>query len=549
MLHARRCLSLLAVLVCGACSGGGPAQAPPATASGPATPQPAVYVPQAQYCVNTSVGTLCSTIPGNIGPDPILDEKVAYNGIVGNRPTSAATDAQTPFDNLSWQTFVALNWTKGKETLPPQQGLQGNGTRVWESWKRVSSVFGNSTNLAKCQVPVGMPVFQIGSDGKGKPVGQNEEYIQAATGDPAIDVAGNWTLYERRLNDIEITYLNAPSGNLAWNLATWNGQGAFIKAGQTVNFPSYAPPPFPTGAIEIKAAWRILNPAQREVNATKYYVISAMLTVAPDLVLPPPGIGPQPICAQVDLGLVAMHIIQKNIDSKNNLRQQWFWSTFEHVDNVPMAQQACNPAEPTTCKTLGQLACPAQPVLGVDYSYYNTACPNCPTNQPPDAHTTGPQFVWNTKQPYARDYLRTAQVNGKPVTVGTQISRCWDTYSLTKDLNAQWRNQLRAVNSVFQNYMLVGTQWGGVLTSTPDPRLPPQVVPNFLSNSIVETYLQTMADPKNPFNNGSCVTCHLAATLKYDGKTPSNLSFLPDLVKPNLVRRDPIPPQTTTSSQ
>src|ERR1044071_3469486 len=63
------------------------------------------YVPRAQLCVTVPVGPqiLCSIIPGNIGPDPMLDQTVAYNGIIGARPTSPQTDVQTPFDNLSWQ--------------------------------------------------------------------------------------------------------------------------------------------------------------------------------------------------------------------------------------------------------------------------------------------------------------------------------------------------------------------------------------------------------------------------------------------------------------
>lgn len=84
--------------------------------------------------------------------------------------------------------------------------------------------------------------------------------------------------------------------------------------------------------------------------------------------------------------------------------------------------------------------------------------------------------------------------------------------------------------------MLVGTQWGASTTSTPDPKVPTGAVPNFLSNSVVETYLQTLAAPNDPFGTGSCVSCHLAAKLPYDDKTPSNLSFLPGLARPGLVR-------------
>jgi len=541
MLEVRSFLSRLTVLAFAACSGHDHT-APP--------PQPQIYMPQAQYCAPSSTGPvtgspLCPILPGNIGPDPALDIPIAYNGIAGARPTSAARDVQTPFDNLSWQIFVALNWTAGKESRPAQEGLQGSGARVWEGWPRVSQIFGNGKVRASCNVPAGLAVFQIASNGNGQPVAQNEEYIQAATGDPAIDVSGNWTIYERRLNGVEVAYLQAPDGKPGWNLTTAAGQQRMVSEGGTVDFPSVGDGGARTGAIEIKAAWRVLDPARRAENQRTYYVVPAMLTVAPDLVTPPAGQPRAPICAPVDLGLVAMHIIQKNPPTKNNLRPQWFWSTFEHVDNAPLAAQACDPASPVSCPLLGQLACPA--AAGVaSYSYFNSDCPDCKTNQPPiKSPDPATSFAWSPTQPFAKAYLVTSTSRGRPVTVGTQITRCWQIYSLTSDLNLQWRSQLRNIGSVFQNYVLVGTQWGGDTTNTPNPKIPSAGVPSFLSNSVVETYLQTLSDPKDPFGNGSCVSCHLAATLPVKTAPSSNLSFLPDLVTPGLVRRAPMvaPPE------
>ncbi|HMG57242.1 MAG TPA: hypothetical protein VK601_27270, partial [Kofleriaceae bacterium] len=376
----------LAVLLIAACS----SERPPVSPPGPvAQPPPGAYVPRAQFCVTSPSAPgspLCPIIPGNIGPDPALDVTIAYNGLVGAHPTSPATDVQTPFDNLSWQTFVALNWTLGKETQGAQAGLQGAGPRVWEGWPRVSEVFGNGTVRAQCSIPPGLAVFQIASNGAGQPVAQNEEYIQAATGDPAIDIAGNWTIYERRLNGVEVSYLEAPGGKPSWNLTTAAGQRQLIKDGGTVSFPSVGLPGPATGAIEIKAAWRVLDPRQRSANQQRYYLVPAMLTVAPDLVTPPPGKPRAPICAQVDLGLVAMHIIQKNPPTTNALKPEWFWSSFEHVENAPLAAQACDVTSPSSCPLLGQLACPLPANTGA-FAYFNPACPDCLTNQPPTPAT------------------------------------------------------------------------------------------------------------------------------------------------------------------
>ena len=524
MFQMRIALSSAALLALAACAGSGHAAAP-----SDQEPAAARYTPQAQYCVPSPDGPvtgspLCSTIPGNIGPDPELAQKIAYNGLPTSRPTSAAKDVQTPFDNLSWQTFVALNWTKGKENQPAQIGLQDSGYRVWESWPRVSQIFGNGLVQAKCNAPLGVRVFSIASDGQGHPVGQNEEYIQAATGKPAIDVSGNWTIYERRLNDLEVSYLRAPNGNAKWNLTTAAGQKAFIQSGTKVDFPA-AGGKNRTGAMEVKAAWRVLDPKQRAVNEKIFYVVPAMLAVAPDLVRQSGKPGGQ-ICTMIDLGLVAMHIIQKNPLTKNSLFPQWFWSTFEHYENAPLASPPCDPTDPAKCPLLGELTCKATANPKATYSYYNKACPDCPTNQPPTAATSGPQFAWNPTPPYAKGY--------QP----TQVSRCWQIYGLTNELNTQWRAQLNKVGSVFQHYMLVGTQWGGNTTDTPNPKIPQKVVPNFLSNSVVETYLQNKPD-------GSCVTCHSGARLP-DSQTLSDLSFLPLLVKPGLVRQ---PPPSLTGTQ
>ena len=253
--------------------------------------------------------------------------------------------------------------------------------------------------------------------------------------------------------------------------------------------------------------------------------------VAPDLVT-----GGAPVCASVDMGLVAMHIMQKNPVTKNALLPEWFWSTFEHVNNAPLAQKACNPANPGACSWFNELNCSAAPVAGQTYSFYSPNCPNCPVNLAPTPAATGTQFVWNSSPPYAQAYLAATGNSASP-TVGTQVSRCYDIYALTQALNQQWQAQLAAVGSVFQNYMLVGTQWGASLTNPPDPKFPQNAVPSLLSNAVVETYLQTLYDPKNPFATGSCISCHSTATLPVDNTTSANLSFLPGLAQPGLIRK------------
>lgn len=92
---------------------------------------------------------------------------------------------------------------------------------------------------------------------------------------------------------------------------------------------------------------------------------------------------------------------------------------------------------------------------------------------------------------------------------------------------------LGSLKSVFQNYMLIGTQWGGQLEPpTPPNPVPANAVPGMLSNTTLETYIQNYngSDPSLP-GPGSCVSCHNFATL-VDNKTSANFSFLPSLVDP-----------------
>jgi len=495
------------------------------------------YTPAPQFCANGGA-SLCSIIPGDIGADPAL-KLFGYQGLIGKHPTSANNDVQTPFDNLSWQTFVALNWSAGKQSAPPQQGLQSTGPRVWQTWARPGDVFHGNSIQAKC-FGAGIPneqVFSFASNGKGKELPQHEEIIQAATGDPLIDLAGNWTIYERRLNEIEITYLKAPGGNQAWNLTTAVGQQAFLAASQKVNFPDFTATKT-TGAIEIKAAWRVLDLKKHPEDAKRFYVIHALLAVAPDLVKPAGK-----LCAQVDLGLVAMHIIQKNAPQGNNLLASWFWSTFEHVDNAPLAANPCDVTNPAQCK-LGPVgsnpdlqSCPPPPpnAKSPEYSYFNKELPQhvppLAVNQPPKA-SPGDKFFWSRERPFAAHYLQS--VAGK--RIGTQVARCWNIYETTGELNTQWQAALANVGSVFSHYMLVSTQWG--TTYETQIKLPADAAPNLLSNTVVETYMQNAYDPSNAFNTGSCVSCHSVATFN-KSTVSTDFSFLPGMVKPT-PRRAPL---------
>jgi hypothetical protein len=487
------------------------------------------YVPRAQFCAILSNG-LCSMIPGYIGPDPLLKSGLGYSGLFGPLPTSAKNDVQTPFDNMAWQMFVGLNWAASAVKQPAAKGLTVKGPRVFQKYRKVSALFGNSPVTASCSNPTGLPVFTIGSDGKGNPMPNNEEYFQASTNLPLVDINGNWTLYERRVNDVEARYLLAPNGKPSQTLTTIAGQNNFIKSnrGGAKFTASSASPLGKNGSIEIKTSWRIINQSAGD-DPSRYYTQNAMVTVPADLVS-----GGQQVCANVTLGLVGMHIIQRNPLDKNNpkLLPQWIWATFEHVDNAPMAQSPCNVATAcgTTANWINQPSCgSAAPATTVRYSYYNQKSNASGTNIQPEPGS-GTSYPWNSTAPYAKGGTTSA-------TAMPQATRCWSIYPTTAQLNTQWQRALAALKTPVKNYMLIGTHWGGDVEPREGNPLPDNAVPAMLSNITLETYIQNYTSSTNNGGPGSCVGCHSFATLAVGNPAPSaDFSFLPSLAQPATAR-------------
>lgn len=493
--------------------------------------KPQTYVPTAELCV-AAPNVLCPKLPAYIGPDPQLADRVGYKGLFGPLPTDKNGDVESPFDNMAWQMFIALNWAASAVNQPASRGLTEPGRRVFQNYKKVSQIFGNS-KIAPCRrKPVISMEYFIGSDGQGKPMPKNEEYLQASTNLPLIDINGNWTIFERRVNDVEANFLLAPDGDKTQTLTTQSGQEKFISTHPDgPQFPaSSASAAGTVGSIEIKTAWRIIDRKAGD-DPTRYFTQTARVGVPSDLVN-----DGKPMCAVVQLGLVGMHIIQRNPDDSTNalLKPQWMWATFEHVDNAPLAQSPCDVSNPLGCKDpwLDKPSCgSAKPDAGIRYSYYRPGSGQDTNIRPksPRTPTQQPQFYWNPAPPFAKGNT-TAQ------TAMPQATRCFSIYPTTAQLNTQWRKALADVKSPFQYYMLIGTQWGGKVEHAGQNLLPLDAVPAMLSNMTLETYIQTNTKFGSNGGPGSCVSCHVGAKLPYGSRPQSDLSFLPGLANPKTAR-------------
>lgn len=102
-----------------------------------------------------------------------------------------------------------------------------------------------------------------------------------------------------------------------------------------------------------------------------------------------------------------------------------------------------------------------------------------------------------------------------------QVERVTPINANTAAINARFQQALRDVNpdSVWANYMLVGTQHPQLPTDPTDPQGRP--FPLYLANSTIETFLQGDTPPVS----SSCIACHNRATATANAK-PSDFTYI-----------------------
>lgn len=212
--------------------------------------------------------------------------------------------------------------------------------------------------------------------------------IDQAVGGPLVDQNGRFARYELRMNWDEYNYITT---NTLWDTA---GQNKFLKH-NTVSLPAGPTSYGPVGAMELKAAWKVLGKGD---DASKFYTIKAIV-YNDDSGDPSPGENP------VTLGLIGLHIARKTATQRN-----WVWSTFEQVDNLST-------------------------------SFYNSACDTCRVNTP-----------------ISGSNITELDANGKPLHAPTQVTRVNPIQDPSADsLNTHFQALLKG--SVWANYKLVSTQW------------------------------------------------------------------------------------------
>lgn len=384
---------------------------------------------------------------------------------------------QRKADDLSWRSFIALNWPadgQGNAETEACFASTPSGQSVFEFWMPSTEIYVVKGKTAR-PWKTGTRFFSSRPKNGGEAsemrivAKSNDMTIENPENHPVIDRHGHYTLYEIFYNKEAYDYvismgLNTVEGQQQY-VSTWpnfNPGFIYVDGGDTVNIQKrFERAYFPVGGIKdstvnkgggtfyfgigegaiiLKTGWLVLLP---EDDISKYHTREVKLADGSKHIV----------------GLVSMHIVHKVVEAT-----QWMWSSFEHVDNAPL------------------MGADGKPILehGKDYIYFDekNSTNKGINKEPPSGFKSG----LDNREP-------------------TQVVTMNPPYREAIEANQNYHKLLRDAdpNSVWLNYRLVGTQWPF------DPTLftaGGEYQPKKLANSLMETYHQT---------SSSCMGCHSQA--------------------------------------
>ncbi|WP_157484911.1 hypothetical protein [Gilvimarinus polysaccharolyticus] len=285
----------------------------------------------------------------------------------------------TAFSDFSWLQFVALNWPAGAQRgVPDCTAAFGSSEKtVWQTYKTTDQLFlPNALDPGPWDAGAVM-LFTLEHRAKAPADLPVEESVRQAVGGWLTDQHGNPTYYSISVNRVSYEYV------------VTNGyyNADIIAAADKVSFPE--------GALEVKAAWRILVDSD---DHSRYHTMTAQVTEYDS-----EGNNTGRTREAV-VGMVGMHVVYRAPGFP-----QWTWATFEQVDNTDASH-------------------------GVQPSYFNENCsgPHCTPNVSP-------------------------LITGAPFTAPNQVTRVTDLDDEVIAVNQDW--QARVEGTPFQYYRLISPQW------------------------------------------------------------------------------------------
>lgn len=278
------------------------------------------------------------------------------------------------FSCLAWQSFIYLNWPAKAPGEPDPGARFGRpGATVWETYKRHDEVF---LPRAAAPLPWGVPDRSRGGP---RPLTLTHQ----TDGETLVDRAGLPVYYEMLINRDEFSYITANRlYDAAAQLQVARRDGIVLPAGPSAAYG-------PVGTIEIKAAWKVLSPAELAQSPRRFHTAEAVLENG----------------ASATVGLVGFHLNQRVTGFTQGL-----WASFLQIDSAPLAG-----AEET----------------GRVYSFYDAACLHCAVNartEPPQSTQVEQVFPVAPSARAINEFVRAMIRSADPASP-------WQFYEL---LGVQW---------------------------------------------------------------------------------------------------------------
>jgi len=423
------------------------------------------------------------------------------------KEANGLANLQRGFDFYSWRTFIALN--SPADSTPIDQAQPQTPTK-WED-------MGNFKQLLDVMLPADLQPPKWPTDRQGmiaerdrlapkecKTLREDPKYhdrmivkmIEESFNEPfktgpLIDQQGHYAIFDILMNREMFKYITVNHLNTKAGQAENADSAVDFPAGQADQPAQAGKPAQPgtLGAFMLKVSWKILSEAEKE--AKTFHMVDALVLMPPNADRPDAA---RP-CLPETLGLVGFHAVHKTTG-----RPQWIWTTFEHVKNVPDKEEV------------------AANDLHGPYNFFDAGCKtDCP------AVNATPPRPWD---PSPALELRFRADN----SYKSQIVRETPLTDAAKHMNTIFHSLLPP-DSVWQNYMLISTQWPSAFAirctglhsqSAPDPKtdfvkqpdMTCSPAPTYLANSTLETYSQadSKADapdtPEVPLATSSCIACH-----------------------------------------
>ncbi|WP_079600037.1 hypothetical protein [Bradyrhizobium erythrophlei] len=469
-------------------------------------------------------GLKCDTNPKTIATDPFKGSLVGRGvppGIIpvndkdsilnsglpcqesvstGGQETIALDNLQRGFDFYSWRTFIALNSPADGKSIEQSQADTPTRWEDMDSFKQLLDVMlpadmgppkwpADRAEMEAEKVRLLPPACRAQYKPGTMVVKMIEEsYNEPFKTGPLIDQQGHYAIFDILMNRQMFDYIRDH------HLYSKEGQQDPTNFGLAVDFPVGQNPKegkpaqdgkpeqkavvADTGAFMLKVSWKILGPD--DIKARNFHMVNALVSMpkSEDPNAPPPP------CLRETLGLIGFHAVHKTAS-----RPQWIWTSFEHKNNVPDRTEVTN-----------------RDFHG-PYNFFDVNC----GDKCAEENATPPRQFWQPDP--------ALQLKFKDATFKSQIVREVPLTDAAKNMNSIFHSMLKG--TVWDNYMLISTQWPSVFGCTalhsqaaavpsPDtdflkqPDMNCSPAPTYLANSTLETYSQG----KIPLASSSCIGCH-----------------------------------------